>query len=88
MRLAREISAAGWETWVIGAEVVVRQLRTDRRGSGSDARLVVTGVPKLDGPLAALPLVVPLQQLTAVLAERRGRIPGQLLRGTKVTQTQ
>jgi len=88
MRLAREIAAAGWETWAIGPEVVVRQLRTDPRGSGSDARLVVTGVPQLDGSLAALPLVVPLQQLAAVLAERRGRIPGHLLRGTKVTQTQ
>lgn len=37
--------------------------RTDLSGSGLDARLVVKGVPKLDGPLAALPLVVPLQQL-------------------------
>lgn len=88
MRLVREIAAAGWATWAIGPEGVVRQLGTDPRDSGSDARLVVTGIPKLDGPLAALPLVVPLQQLAAVLAERRGRIPGELLRGTKVTEIQ
>ena len=88
IRLAQEIAAAGWKTWAIGATAVVRKLGTDRRVSGSDPRLVVTGVPSLDSPLAVLPLVVPLQQLAAVLAERRGRIPGHLLRGSKVTETQ
>ena len=88
IRLARDMATAGWVTWVIGARHEVGQLATDWRGSSSGPRLVVTGVSVIDGPLAALPLVVPLQQLAAVLAERRGRVPGQLLRGTKVTEVE
>jgi glucosamine--fructose-6-phosphate aminotransferase (isomerizing) len=88
IRLAQETAAAGWPTWAIGAAAVVHELGTDRGAAGLGGRLVVTGVPVLDGPLAAVPLIVPLQQLAAVLAERRGRVPGLLLRGSKVTETQ
>ncbi|MGH7485790.1 MAG: SIS domain-containing protein, partial [bacterium] len=88
VRLAREIAKAGWMSWVIGAHREVGQLATEGWGSGAGPRLVVTGVSAGDGPLAALPFVVPLQQLAAVLAERHGRVPGQLLRGTKVTETE
>jgi glutamine---fructose-6-phosphate transaminase (isomerizing) len=83
--LAREIAAVGWSTWVIGAASVVQELTAHGIVAGWGGRLVVTAVPDLRGPLAALPLVVPLQQLAAILAERRGRVPGLLLRGSKVT---
>jgi glucosamine--fructose-6-phosphate aminotransferase (isomerizing) len=81
VRLARAIAADGWPTWAIGQPAGVRELEP------SDG-LVVTAVRRVDEPLAALALTVPLQRLAGRLAELRGRVPGVLLHGSKVTDVE
>jgi glucosamine--fructose-6-phosphate aminotransferase (isomerizing) len=81
VRLAREIAAAGWPTWAIGEATGVRELEPT-------ARLVVTAVPSVDGPVAPLAMAIPLQRLAGRLAERSGRVPGVLLHGSKVTEVE
>ena len=77
-RLAREISAAGWPTWAIG----------DAGALEPSDRLEVGAIPQVDEPLAALAMALPLQRLAGRLAELRGRAPGVLLRGSKVTDVE
>lgn len=78
VRLAREIATAGWPTWAIGAAADVRELE-------ATPALVVTALPRIDEPVAPLAMAIPLQRLAGRLAERTGRVPGVLLRGSKVT---
>ena len=78
VRLVREIAAAGWPTWAIGGGGDVRELEPG-------VRLVVMAMPTIDGPIAHLAMAIPLQRLAGRLAERTGRVPGMLLRGSKVT---
>lgn len=77
-RLAREISAAGWPTWAIG----------DAGALEPSDRLEVGAIPRVPEPLAALAMALPLQRLAGRLAELRGRVPGVLLRGSKVTDVE
>lgn len=79
-RLAQEIADAGWPTWAIGSALATGSLR-----ESPDDRLLVTVTPDFGGPFADVAAIVPLQHFAAALAERRGRVPGVLLRGTKVT---
>jgi glucosamine--fructose-6-phosphate aminotransferase (isomerizing) len=81
-RLAVEVAALGWETWAIGSAANTTGLH------GVADRLLATVTPTMAGPLADIASIVPLQLFAAALAVRRGRIPGILLRGTKVTETQ
>ncbi|MEO8229969.1 MAG: SIS domain-containing protein [Chloroflexota bacterium] len=78
VRLAREIAEGGWPTWVIGGSADVQALEP---GDG----LVVSATPRVDAPLGSLVMAVPLQRLAGMLAEQRGRVPGLLLHGSKVT---
>ena len=81
VRLVRGIVADGWPTWAIGQPADVRELEP-RDG------LVVSAVRRVDEPLAALALTVPLQRLAGRLAEQRGRVAGVLLHGSKVTDVE
>jgi glucosamine--fructose-6-phosphate aminotransferase (isomerizing) len=81
-RLAAEIAAFGWETWAIGSAANTAGLL------GVADRLLVTVTTTIEGPLADIAAIVPLQRFAAAMAVRRGRVPGLLLRGTKVTETQ
>jgi glucosamine--fructose-6-phosphate aminotransferase (isomerizing) len=81
VHLARAIAEGGWPTWAIGEPPGVRDLEP------SDG-LVVSVLRRVDEPLAALALTVPLQRLAGRLAELRGRVPGLLLHGSKVTDVE
>jgi fructoselysine-6-P-deglycase FrlB-like protein len=79
-RLAAETSQLGSPTWLIGDDAANLPPETDR--------LRVMTLPVVDEAFAPLLLSVPIQRLAAALARQRGRVPGILLRSTKVTETE
>jgi glucosamine--fructose-6-phosphate aminotransferase (isomerizing) len=81
VRLAREVAAVGWPTWAIGGPAAVQGLEPG-------GRLVVSAIPHVEEPLAALAKAIPIHRLAGRLAESRGRVPGLLLHGSKVTDVE
>jgi glucosamine--fructose-6-phosphate aminotransferase (isomerizing) len=79
-RLARETSQLGSPTWLIGDDAAELPPETDR--------LRVMTLPAVDEAFAPLLSSVPIQRLAAALARQRGRVPGILLRSSKVTETE
>jgi glucosamine--fructose-6-phosphate aminotransferase (isomerizing) len=74
--LALETAALGSPTWLLTGPA---------RAPGTTPNLLVTVLPDLPEPLAALAAVVPLQLMAAELALRGGREPGTTRIATKVT---
>lgn len=79
-RLALETSQLGSPTWLIGDDAAELPPETDR--------LRVMTLPAVDEAFAPLLSSVPIQRLAAALARQRGRVPGILLRSSKVTETE
>ncbi len=80
IRLAQETSDYGSPTWLIGDDALALPPESDR--------LRVTTLPAVDEAFAPLLMSVPVQRLAAALARQRGRVPGVLLRSSKVTETE
>jgi glutamine---fructose-6-phosphate transaminase (isomerizing) len=80
VRLAVETSQLGSPTWLIGDDAAELPPDTDR--------LRVMTLPAVDEAFAPLLSSVPIQRLAAALARQRGRVPGILLRSSKVTETE
>ena len=80
IRLALDTSQLGSPTWLIGDESAALPPSTDR--------LRVTTLPAVDEALAPILSSVLIQRLAAALARQRGRVPGILLRSSKVTETE
>lgn len=80
IRLALDASQLGSPTWLIA---------DDGAGLPSDTdRLRVTTLPAVDEAFAPYLSSVLIQRLAAALARQRGRVPGVLLRSSKVTETE
>lgn len=80
VRMAVETSELGSPTWLIGDAPADLPSKTDR--------LRVTTLPAVDEAYSPLTMSVPIQRLAAALARARGRVPGELLRSRKVTDTE
>ncbi len=77
LRLATDTAGWGSPTWVVTTGSGLQ--RIEAPGA------VLTSLPPVPEPLAALPLAVTLQHFAAGLALARGREPGVLARASKVT---
>lgn len=79
--LAGETAGLGSPTWLLGGSASA----TGGSASATGAGLLVTPLPELPEPLAALVAIVPLQLAAADYAHRAGREPGMTRIATKVT---
>lgn len=80
IRLATDTSELGSPTWLVGDTASRLPSETDR--------MRVTTLPAVDEAFAPLLSSVLIQRLAAALARQHGRVPGTLLRSSKVTETE